>query len=136
MSAPARPLTPFDFRPDFAPQVSVPGEVRLTAEEVAALISKVRADTLAEVSRQETQETLDRLDRVTATMREALGDLLQVMQVLDSSGFDEATEKRLRGTINGLAQRMIDGQGDLFGLTRDLSTKLDNSPSNRRRMGQ
>ena len=46
--------------------------MRLSGEEIVALIAKVRTDTLAEVSRQETQETLDRLDRVTATMRDVL----------------------------------------------------------------
>lgn len=135
MSEPARLLSPFDFRPDFA-QPARAGEVRLTADEVAGLIAKVRADTLAEVSRQEAQETLDRLDRVTATMREVLGDLLQLMQLLDSAAFDAATEARLRGTVTGLAQRLIDGQGDLFALTTGLSEKLDKSPSAGRRSGQ
>ena len=137
MTEAARTLSPFDFRPDFA--VAPPaeaGEVRLSAEEVVALISRVRSDALAEVSRQEAQETLDRLDRVTATMRDVLSDLLKLMQIMDSAAYDTGTSAQLRSTVTGLAQRLLDGQGDLFGLTRDLSEKLDNAPTAARRMGQ
>ncbi|PKP81759.1 MAG: hypothetical protein CVT79_08350 [Alphaproteobacteria bacterium HGW-Alphaproteobacteria-18] len=137
MTDAARPLSPFDFRPDFtAPPPAEAGEVRLSAEEVVALISKVRSDALAEVSRQEAQETLDRLDRVTSTMRDVLSDLLKMMQIIDSAAYDTGTNAQLRSTVTGLAQRLLDGQGDLFGLTRDLSEKLDNAPSGGRRMGQ
>lgn len=135
MTEAARLLSPFDFRSDFTAPPAEAGEVRLSADEVVALIAKVRADTLAEISRQEAQETLHRLDRVTATMRDVLSDLLKVMQLLDSAASDEATSTRLRGTVTGLAQRLLDGQGDLFGLTRDLSEKLDNAPKAGRRMG-
>jgi len=132
----ARTLSTFDFRSDFTAPPAEAGDVRLSAEEVVALIAKVRADTLAEISRQEAQETLDRLDRVSATMREVLSDLLKVMQLLDSAAFDEATSAPLRSTVTSLAQRLLDGQGDLFGLTRDLSETLDNAPKAGRRMGQ
>lgn len=136
MAEAARSLSPFDFRTDFSPAPAEPGALRLTAEEVAALIAQVRADTLAEVSRQEAQETLDRLDRVTATMRDVLADLLQVMQLVEASTNGDEGKAALRSTVTGLAQRLLDGQGDLFGLTRDLSEKLDNAPSGGRRMGQ
>lgn len=136
MADAARLLSPFDFRGDFTSPPADAGEVRLSADQVVALIAKVRADTLAEMTRQEAEETLDRLDRVTAAMREVLSDLLKVMQLLDSAAFDEATSARLRSTVTGLAQRLLDGQGDLFGLTRDLSETLDNGPKAGRRMGQ
>ena len=137
MSETARRLSAFDFRPDFAPlPTPEPGEVRLSADEVVALIARVRSDALAEVSRQEAQETLDRLDRVTATMRDVLSDLLKLMQIIDGAASDEASRGQLRSTVNGLAQRLLDGQGDLFGLTRDLTETLDNAPSGGRRMGQ
>ena len=132
----ARTLSSFDFRSDFTAPPAEAGDVRLSADDVVALIAKVRADTLAEISHQKAQETLDRLDRVSATMREVLSDLLKVMQILDSAAFDEATSAPLRSTVTGLAQRLLDGQGDLFGLTRDLSETLDNTPKAGRRMGQ
>lgn len=135
MSQATRLLSPFDFRSDFSPQAAAPDAVRLSAEELAGLIAKVRAEALAEVSRQEAQETLDRLDRVTATMRDVLADLLQLMQLLDSAAYDDAAKPQVRGAVTGLAQRLIDGQGDLFGLTRDLSAKLDKAPSGKPRMG-
>lgn len=131
-----RTLSAFDFRTDFTAPPADAGEVRLSAEEVVALIAKVRADTLAEISRQEAQETLDRLDRVTATMRDVLSDLLKLMQLVEAATEEDETRKDLRATVTGLAQRLLDGQGDLFGLTRDLSEKLDNAPSGGRRMGQ
>lgn len=140
MTEAARILSPFDFRPDFAaPPPAEAGEVRLSAEEVVALISRVRSDAFAEISRQEAQETLDRLDRldrVTATMRDVLSDLLKMMQIIDAAAYDTGTNAQLRSTVTGLAQRLLDGQGDLFGLTRDLSEKLDNAPTAGRRMGQ
>ena len=137
MTDAARTLSPFDYRSDFsALPPEKPGEVRRSAEEDVALIGKVRSDTLAEISRQEAQETLDRLDRVTATMRDVLADLLKLMQIIDSAAYDTGTSAELRGTVTGLAQILLDGQGDLFGLTRDLSEKLDNAPSGGRRMGQ
>jgi hypothetical protein len=131
-----RTLSAFDFRTDFTAPPADAGEVRLSAEEVVALIAKVRADTLAEISRQEAQETLDRLDRVTATMRDVLSDLLKLMRLVEVATEEDETRKHLRATVTGLAQRLLDGQGDLFGLTRDLSEKLDNAPSGGRRMGQ
>lgn len=131
-----RTLSAFDFRTDFTAPPTDAGEVRLSAEEVVALIAKVRADTLAEISRQEAQETLDRLDRVTATMRDVLSDLLKLMQLVEVATEEDETRKHLRATVTGLAQRLLDGQGDLFGLTRDLSEMLDNAPSGGRRMGQ
>jgi len=131
-----RTLSAFDFRTDFTAPPADAGEVRLSAEEVVALIAKVRADTLAEISRQEALETLDRLDRVTATMRDVLSDLLKVMQLVEAATEEDETRKHLRATVTGLAQRLLDGQGDLFGLTRDLSEKLDNAPSGGRRMGR
>ena len=131
-----RTLSAFDFRTDFTAPPADAGEVRLSAEEVVALIAKVRADTLAEISRQEAQETLDRLDRVTATMRDVLSDLLKLMQLVEVATEEDETRKHLRATVTGLAQRLLDGQGDLFGLTRDLSEMLDNAPSGGRRMGR
>jgi hypothetical protein len=131
-----RTLSAFDFRTDFTAPPADAGEVRLSAEEVVALIAKVRDDTLAEISRQRAQETLDRLDRVTATMRDVLSDLLKVMQLVEAATEEDETRKHLRATVTGLAQRLLDGQGDLFGLTRDLSEKLDNAPSGGRRMGR
>jgi hypothetical protein len=131
-----RTLSAFDFRTDFTAPPADAGEVRLSAEEVVALIAKVRADTLAEISRQQAQETLDRLDRVTATMRDVLSDLLKVMRLVEAATEEDETRKHLRATVTGLAQRLLDGQGDLFGLTRDLSEKLDNAPSGGRRMGR
>lgn len=131
-----RTLSAFDFRTDFTAPPADAGEVRLSAEEVVALIAKVRDDTLAEISRQQAQETLDRLDRVTATMRDVLSDLLKVMQLVEAATEEDETRKHLRATVTGLAQRLLDGQGDLFGLTRDLSEKLDNAPSGGRRMGR
>ena len=135
MSQAARTLSAFDFRSDFAAPPAEAGEVRLSGEEIVALIAKVRTDTLAEVSRQETQETLDRLDRVTATMRDVLADLLTLMQLVEAATGEDETRTHLRATVTGLAQRLLDGQGDLFGLTRDLSETLDNAPLGGRRMG-
>lgn len=125
-----RTLTPFDFRSDFSSPAAAPDQVMLTAEEVAGLIAKVRADTLAEVTRQQSQEALDRLDAAAAALRETLAQMVQLMSLVETAGYDAAREERLRGTLDGAARRLIDGQGELFAVMNDLSASLDNPPRN------
>lgn len=136
MTNAARLLSPFDFRADFSQQDAGPGEVRLTPEEVVALIGKVRADTIAEAQRQQSTDTLDRLETAAAALRDALGQVVGLMSQIEAACYDAATEDRLRGVIHLTATRLIDGQGELFAAAADLSAKLDNAPSGGPRRGE
>lgn len=135
MSSATRLLAPFDFRADFSQQETGPAEVRLTPEEVIALIGKVRADTIAEAQRQQSTETLERLEGAASALREALGQVVGLMSQIEAIGYDGASEERLRAAVNLTATRLIDGQGDLFAAVREFSTKLDNAPAGGPRRG-
>lgn len=112
-------VTPFDFRADFGPQPeefveAEPARVSFTGEEVAGLIAQVRAETLAEVAAMKAEAESERLSKVTGEVRRALGEVVQLMSLIEAARFDTETEERLRGAVESLAARLVDGQGDLF----------------------
>lgn len=111
-------VSAFDFRADFGPQAegvaADPSRVSFTGEEVAALITQVRAETLAEVAKRNAEAESERLAKVTAELSTALGEIVQVMSLIENSEFTAATETRLRGLIEAVAGRVARQQGDLF----------------------
>ena len=111
-------VTAFEFRSDFGPQAeeaaTEPALVSFTGEEVAALITQVRAETLAEVAKIKTQTESERLSAVTAELTQALDEITEVMRLIASSQYHATTEARLRSLIDGAAARIAGGQGDLF----------------------
>ncbi len=129
MTDAARLLEPFDFRADFSPREASAGEVRLTPEEVIALIGKVRADTIAEAERRQSEDTLERLESAAADLRSALGQVVELMSLIEAAGYDMPVEDRMAGALRMAAARLIDGQGELFTASGDLSAKLDKPPS-------
>lgn len=113
-------VIPFDFRSDFGPQplppadTEDPARVSFTGQEIAGLIAQVRAETLAEVARVKAEAESERLAQVTADMKSALGDIVRLVEHIEGAQLDPATDERVRGTIEAIARRLIDGQGDLF----------------------
>ncbi|MFN7056018.1 hypothetical protein [Hyphomonas sp.] len=132
MQAGARAV-PFEFRADFAaPEMQAdagPDSIRLTAEEVFALITKVRRDTLAEAARGEVQAALAQVEAVAGTLREVMGDMVQLMGQIEAAGYEAAVEARMRVRLEAAARRLIDGQGELFGAAATLSRGLDKPAS-------
>lgn len=111
-------VTAFDFRADFGPQPQEagagPAQVTLTSGELAALISQVRSETLADVARLKTETQDERLSAVAAELTQALDEIAEVMRLIASTQFHATTEARLRSLIDGAAARIASGQGDLF----------------------
>lgn len=111
-------VSAFDFRADFGPQAedvaADPTRVSFTGEEVAALITQVRAETLAEVAKIKSETESERLSAVTAELTQALDEIAEVMRLIASSQYHATTEARLRSLIDGAAARIAGGQGDLF----------------------
>lgn len=111
-------VSAFDFRADFGPQAedvaADPARVSFTGEEIAALITQVRAETLADVAKIKTETESERLSAVTAELTQALDEITEVMRLIASSQFHATTEARLRSLIDGAAARIAGGQGDLF----------------------
>lgn len=114
-------VAPFDFRADFGPQpedISADAaRVSFTGEELAALITQVRAETLAEVAKLKTETESERLAAVTAELSQALDEISEVMRLIAASQYQASTEARLRSLIDGAAARIVSGQGDLFAAT-------------------
>lgn len=115
-------VTPFAFRSDFGPQpeevAEDPARVSFTGEELAALITQVRAETLAEVARLKADTESERLASVTAELTQALDEIAAVMNLIGSAQYHATTEARLRSLIDGAAARIVSGQGDLFAAAR------------------
>lgn len=111
----------FSFRADFGAQpdeaAADPTRVSFTGEEVAALITQVRAETLAEVAKLRTETESERLSAVTAELTQALDEITEVMRLIASAQYHVKTEARLRSLIDGAAARIAGGQGDLFAVT-------------------
>lgn len=111
-------VSAFDFRADFGSQpeevAAGPARVSFTGEEIAGLIAQVRAETLAEVARVQTERESERLSAVTAELTQALDEIAEVMRLIASTQYHATTEARLRSLIDGAAARIAGGQGDLF----------------------
>ncbi len=111
-------VSAFDFRSDFGPQpetvIEDPARVSFTGEELAGLIAQVRAESLAEAARTQTESESERLAAVTAELAQALDEIAEVMRLIERTQFHATTETRLRSLIEGAAARITRGQGDLF----------------------
>jgi len=115
-------VTAFDFRADFGAQPEPAKEVASEAdtrvsfsgEELAALITQVRAETLAEVEQSRADSESERLAAVSAELSQALEEITQVMGLIGAAQYHAVTETRLRSLIDGAAARIVSGQGDLF----------------------
>ena len=59
-------------------------------------------------------EDADRMEAVAQKLRLALGDLLKLAEILEASATKDETGDEVRALIKAAAQRLIDGQGDLF----------------------
>jgi hypothetical protein len=114
-------VTPFDFRADFGPQreeaAASPARVSFSGEEIAALMTKIRIQTLAEAAKMSTENEIERLAAVTAELTRALDEIAEVMRLIASSQYEASTEARLRSLIDGASARIVSGQGDLFAVT-------------------
>jgi hypothetical protein len=111
---PARSLTPFDFRADFAPPAEPdPARVTLSPQELTALLDEARAQgmALADAARSDAiaKETAALQARLTA----AMADLAAIARHLEvvARGPQGAA---LASTLLPACQRILDQQADLF----------------------
>ncbi len=135
MQRAVKTIHPFEFRADFtlaeAPVVQAPDgpdRISLTGEELAALLAQARHDALAEAARQTHADDLGSLRAFGAELSQVLADLVALTGHIEAVNYDSATEARARGLIDGAAKRIIDGQGDLFAVCKDLVSRLDTTP--------
>ena len=111
----------FEFRSDFtlAPEPEQPalpteGLLTLTGPELARLLSEARSEGLAEASRLESLQVEERLQVVTHSLNDALADLVALARHLEAGAYEGLDIAVALDLINASAQRIVDGQGDLF----------------------
>jgi len=108
-------VQPFDFQSDFAaPKQAEPGRVELSAAEFASYLSQARAEGLIEGQSAAASEDAARMDAAAQKFTAALRDLLKLAEHLDATSGADGTPDAVRALIKSAAQRLIDGQGDLF----------------------
>tara|TARA_R110000751_G_scaffold12703_6_gene43619 strand:+ start:8419 stop:8796 length:378 start_codon:yes stop_codon:yes gene_type:complete len=114
-------VQPFEFRSDFtlAPEPEQPalpaeGQLTLTGPELAHLLSEARSEGLAEAVRLESLKADERLQAVTQSLNDALADLVSLARHLEAGAYEGLDIAVALDLINASAQRIVDGQGDLF----------------------
>mgnify|MGYP003630193550 CR=1 FL=1 len=100
-------VQPFEFRSDFtlAPEPEQPalpteGQLTLTGPELAVRLESLKAD--------------ERLQAVTHSLNDALTELVSLARHLEAGAYEGLDIAVALDLINASAQRIVDGQGDLF----------------------
>ncbi len=111
-------VEPLEFCADFTGpgKARSPAEERisLTADEVVALVSKIRSDALAEAAALHDREAQARLETATAQITSGLGALVQLMGQIEAASYAQTAEDAMHSHIRAAAQHLLDGQGELF----------------------
>lgn len=106
---------PFEFHSDFsAPKAEDPGRVDMPAADFASLLSQARAEGIMEGRAAVESDHAERMDQLSIQLREALGDLIKLAEHLEASAGEDGASDAVRALIKSAAQRIVDGQGDLF----------------------
>lgn len=134
MKRAVKSLQPFDFRADFAPQpepeVALPPadeKIALHAPDLALLLSEARAEGYAAAMAIRHEEQNARLQQVTDKLADALANLVSLAGHLEATAYSEGFRETALRLVTATAQRIVDGQGDLFACEAEFSQK--NSPT-------
>ena len=111
-------VEPLEFCADF----SVPGRrapaaeerLSLSADDIVALVSRIRGEALVETATVQDRETQARLEATSAELTRALGALVQLMGQIEAASYAQPAEDAMRSHIRAAAQHLLDGQGELF----------------------
>lgn len=121
----------FEFRGDFSPQPEpVPAppppaeeKVVLSGQDLALLLTEARAEGYAAAMAQRHGEQDERLQQVTDHLGEALANLVSLASHLEASAHAEGFRDTALHLVTATAQRIVDGQGDLFAHRGEFSHK-------------
>jgi hypothetical protein len=121
-------LQPFDFRSDFAPQpepelpaLPVEEKITLSAPDLAMLLTEARAEAHAAAMSMKHDEQNARLQQVTENLTDALANLVSLAGHLESSAYSDGFRESALRLVKIAAQRIVDGQGDLFAQSQEFS---------------
>lgn len=130
-------VVPFDFRSDFCAVKSedAPAErsisededrVVLKTEEFAALLMTIRAEGVADAEARADAGRVEHLESAVTAMQQALGDLVALTSHIEATSRSSHEAERSAELIRSVAQRIIDGQGDLFAELKALTSSSEN----------
>jgi hypothetical protein len=121
-------LQPFDFRSDFAPQpepelpaLPVEEKITLSAPDLAMLLTEARAEAHAAAMSMKHDAQNARLQQVTENLTDALANLVSLAGHLESSAYSDGFRESALRLVKIAAQRIVDGQGDLFAQSQEFS---------------
>lgn len=128
MQRAVKSLQPFDFRSDFTlppePEQPVfPAEEKITisAPDLAMLLTEARAEAHAAAMSMKHDEQNARLQQLTENLKEALANLVRLAGHLETSAYSDGFRQSALRLVTATAQRIVDGQGDLFAQSREFS---------------
>ena len=108
-------FSPFEFRSDFTARAEPETtHVPVSAQELAALLAKARAEGVAAANADHDSQLETQIQATVSQLNLALADLVALAGHLEASHQDPAVSEQARALINLTAQHIIDGQGDLF----------------------
>lgn len=120
-------LQPFDFRSDFTapsepepPALPVEEKIVLSAPDLAMLLTEARAEAHAAAMSLRHDEQNARLQQVTENLTEALANLVSLAGHLEASAYSDGFRETALRLVTATAQRIVDGQGDLFAQTPEF----------------
>ena len=123
-------LQAFDFRSDFTPQPEpvVPAppaeeKITLSAPDLAMLLTEARAEAHAAAMSLRNDEQNARLQQVTDQLKEALSNLVSLADHLEAGAYADGFRETALRLVTATAQRIVDGQGDLFAQSTEFSHK-------------
>lgn len=121
MQRAVKSLQPFDFRSDFTsqpepemPVFPVEEKITLSAPDLAMLLTEARAEAHAAAMSMKHDEQNARLQQVTENLTDALANLVSLAGHLESSAYSDGFRESALRLVTIAAQRIVDGQGDLF----------------------
>ena len=128
MQRAVKSLQPFDFRSDFTPQpepdlpaLPVEEKIELSAPDLAMLLTEARAEAHAAALSLKNDEQAARLQQVTENLTEALANLVSLAGHLEASAYSDGFRETALRLVTATAQRIVDGQGDLFAQSPEFS---------------
>lgn len=106
---------PFRFSHDFAGGIET-DETRIpvSADELARLLAEARVEGMVAANQEFETGLADDMQNAASSLNLALADLVALAGHLEALGPEPAMSETARTLINTAAQRIIDGQGDLF----------------------
>jgi len=127
MQRAVKSLQPFDFRSDFTaqpepqlPALPVEEKIALSAPDLAMLLTEARAEAHAAAMSLRHDEQNARLQQVTENLTEALANLVSLAGHLEASAYSDGFRETALRLVTATAQRIVDGQGDLFAQTPEF----------------